>query len=172
MRFVVTGEWRENRLLALVIFWFLLFGVGIWLTNLLLYFDQMGLTSESVLAHYRGVEEQFLLPRSYRVLLEISHFHLLAMSLFLLTLAHLMLFLSLSSRIKSWLVNLTFFSALSDEAAGWLIRFVHPWFACYKIGAFLLFQATLAILIGAVLVDLLLFNARKGNAGALPNLEE
>ncbi len=168
MRFTVTGEWRENRLLALVIFWFLLFGVGIWLTNLLLYFEQMGLTYESVLAHYRGAEAQFLLPRSYRVLLEISHFHLLAMSLFILTLAHLALFLPFSSRIKFWLVNLTFFSAFSDEGAGWLIRFVHPWFAYYKIGAFLLFQTTLAILIGAVLVDLLLFNARKESAEALP----
>ena len=52
MRFVVTGEWRENRLLALILIWFLVFGVGVWLTNLLLYLGQMGLSYESVVAHY------------------------------------------------------------------------------------------------------------------------
>ena len=59
MRFVVTGEWRDNRLLALVIIWFLVFGIGVWLTNLLLYLDQMGLTYASVVAHYRGNEGQY-----------------------------------------------------------------------------------------------------------------
>ena len=167
MRFVVTGEWRDNRLLALIIIWFLVFGAGIWLTNLLLYLDQVGLTYESVVAHYRGNEEQYRPPSSYRGLLEITHFHLLAMSIFILTLAHLALFLALSSRIKFWLINLTFFSALSNEAAGWLTRFVHPLFAYYKIGAFLLLQATLAILIVAVLAGLL-FNTRQADTGDLP----
>ncbi len=167
MRFVVTGEWRENRLLALILIWFLVFGVGVWLTNLLLCLDQMGLTYESVVAHYRGNEEQFRPPSSYRGLLEITHFHLLAMSIFILTLAHLVLFVALTSRIKFWLINLTFFAALSNEAAGWLTRFVHPLFAYYKIGAFLLLQATLAILIVAVLAGLV-FNTDKESTDNSP----
>ncbi|MFN3477690.1 MAG: hypothetical protein ACK4Z6_09120, partial [Candidatus Methylomirabilales bacterium] len=135
MRFVITGEWRKNRLLRLIILWFLPYSIGLWVTNALLYFNQMGLSYESVVTYYRGSEEQFILPRSYKVLLEISHFHLLAMGIFILTLAHLFLFVPLKPRVKFWLINLSFFSALSDEAAGWLTRFVHPLFAYSKIGA-------------------------------------
>jgi len=167
MRFVITGEWRQNRLLRLIILWFLLYSIGLWITNALLYFNQMSLSYESVVAYYRGSEEQFLTPRSYKVLLEISHFHLLAMGLFILTLAHLVLFVPFSPRVKLWLINLSFFSALSDEAAGWLTRFVHPLFAYYKIGAFLLLQGTMAVLIVAVTVAVVL-NARKAYTDDLP----
>lgn len=167
MRFVITGEWRKNRLLRLIILWFLLYSIGLWITNALLYFNQMGLTYESVVTYYRGSEEQFLLPRSYKVLLEISHFHLLAMGIFILTLAHLFLFVPLPPRLKFWLITLAFFSALSDEAAGWLTRFVHPLFAYYKIGAFLLLQATLGALIVAVAFAVL-SNARNAYTDDLP----
>jgi len=150
MRFVITGEWSQNRLLRFIIAWFLLYSGGLWLTNMLLFFSQMGLSYDSVATHYLGSESQFLLPRSYKVLLEISHFHLLAMGIFILTLSHLLLFVPLLPRVKFWLIHLTFLSALSDEASGWLIRFVHPAFAYFKIGAFLLLQTTLAALIVAV----------------------
>lgn len=167
MRFVITGEWRQNCLLRLIILWFLLYSIGLWTTNALLYFNRMGLTYESVVTYYRGSEEQFLRPRSYKVLLEITHFHLLAMGIFILTLAHLILFVPFSPRAKFWLVNLSFFSAVSDEAAGWLTRFVHPLFAYYKIGAFLLLQGTMAVLIVAVAVAVV-FNARKAYTDDLP----
>lgn len=152
MRFVVTGEWTQNHLLRLIIIWFLVYSTGLWLTNTLLFFDQMGLRYESVVAFYRGSEAQFVPPRSYKVLLEISHFHLLAMGIFILTLTHLVLFVPFTPRIKYWLIHLTFLSAISDEAAGWLTRFAHPMFAYYKIGAFLLLQTTMAALIMAVLL--------------------
>jgi len=150
MRFVITGEWTQNRLLRSVISWFLVYSAGLWLTNALLYFSQMGLTYESVVTHYRGSEALFLLPRSYKVLLEISHFHLLAMGIFVLTLSHLVLFVPLAPRAKFWLIHLTFASAIGDEAAGWLIRYVHPGFAYLKIAAFLLLETTLAALVVAV----------------------
>jgi len=163
MRFVITGEWTRNRLLRFVIAWFLVYSAGLWLTNALLYFSQMGLTYESVVTYYRGSEAQFFLPRSYKVLLEISHFHLLAMGIFILTLSHLVLFVPLAPRVKFWLIHLTFTSAIGDEAAGWLIRFVHPGFAYVKITAFLLLQTTLAALIVAVAAAIGL-NARNAYA--------
>jgi len=156
MRFVVTGEWTQNRLLRFIILWFLLYSGGLWLTNTLLYFSQMGLHYESVVTFYRGSEAQFMLPRSYKVLLEISHFHLLAMGIFILTLSHLVLFVPLKPQVKFWLIHLTFLSAISDEAAGWLTRFVHPLFAYYKIGAFILLQTTMAALIIAILLTVCL----------------
>jgi hypothetical protein len=132
--------------------WFLFYSTGLWVTNTLLFFNQIGLHYESVVAFYRGSEAQFMPPRSYKVLLEISHFHLLAMGIFILTLSHLVLFVPMAPRIKYWLIHLTFLSAISDEAAGWLIRFAHPFFAYIKMGAFLLIQTTMAVLIIAVLL--------------------
>ncbi|HWQ70120.1 MAG TPA: hypothetical protein VN494_09255 [Patescibacteria group bacterium] len=164
MRFVVTGEWTQNRLLRAIILWFLFYSAGLWLTNALFFFNQMELNYESVVAHYRGSEAQFMPPRSYKVLLEISHFHLLAMGIFILTLTHLVLFVPFRPRVKFWLIHLTFLSAISDEAAGWLTRFAHPVFAYYKIGAFLLLQTTMAILIIAVLLAVCR-NARSAYTG-------
>ena len=97
MRFVVTGEWSQNRLLQLIIVIFVIYVAGLWLTNALLYFQKMDLTSASVTQYYLGSEEHFLQPRSYQGMLEVTHFHLFAMGLLLLTLTHLMLFVPLST---------------------------------------------------------------------------
>ena len=150
MRFTVTPDWRDNRLLRLVLAWFLLFVAGLWVTNALLYFAKMDLTPASVSAYYRGDESRFLQPRSYQGMLEITHFHLLAMGILVLTMAHLLLFVPIPNRWKWWGVTLSFASALLDEAAGWLVRFVAPAFAWMKIAAFLTLQGTLALLVAAV----------------------
>lgn len=150
MRFTVTPDWKDNRLLTLVLAWFLVFVACLWVTNALLYFAKMGLTPGSVSAYYLGDEARFLQPRSYQGMLEISHFHLFAMGILVLTMAHLVLFVPLPKRVKAWTVSLSFAAALGDEAAGWLTRFVAPGFAYLKIGAFLTLQATLAVMVGAV----------------------
>lgn len=147
MRFVITGEWSNNRLLQLIIVIFVLYVAGLWLTNALLYFNKMSLTPLSVTEYYLGSEERFLQPRSYQGMLEILHFHLFAMGLLLLTLTHLMLFVPLPSTSKVWLIVVPFLSAAVNEAAGWLVRFVHPVFAWLKIAGFLALEISLAGLI-------------------------
>src|SRR5690349_24795179 len=112
MRFVVTGEWSKNRLLQLIILMFVIYVALLWVTNALLYFGKMGLTAASVTDYYLGSEERFLQPRSYQGMLEISHFHLFAMGLLLLTLTHLMLFVPLRSDLKPWFIVIPFGSAL------------------------------------------------------------
>ena len=104
MRFVITGEWRRNSLLRLIIALFLLYTAGLWVTNALLYFNKMKLTPTSVVEYYRGSEERFTRPRTYQGLLEISHFHLFAMGILILTLTHLVLFVPLPVRLKFWLL--------------------------------------------------------------------
>lgn len=151
MRFVITGEWSKNGLLQLIIVIFVLYVAGLWLTNALLYFNKMSLTPLSVTEYYLGSEERFLQPRSYQGMLEILHFHLFAMGLLLLTLTHLMLFVPLPSALKVWLIVVPFLSAAVNEAAGWLVRFVHPVFAWLKIAGFLALEISLAILIGVSL---------------------
>ena len=148
MRFVVTGEWTRNRLLRTIVVLYAIYVAGLWLTNALLYFSKMGLTPDSVTSYYLGNEEQFLSPRSYQGLLEVSHFHLFAMGMLLLVLTHLMLFVPLGNTLKAGLIVLPFVSALLDEGAGWLVRFVHPGFAYLKIAGFLLLQTSLAALVG------------------------
>ena len=150
MRFVITGEWKTNSLLRLVIVLFLGFAAFLWLTNALLYFAKMGLTPESVAQYYRGNEERYLSPRSYIVLLEISHFHLFAMSILLLTLGHLVLFAPIRPQWKACLIVVSFCSAFSDEAMGWLTRYVHAGFAFGKIMSLLLLQISLAAMIGII----------------------
>ena len=147
MRFFVTGELSKNRLLQLIIVIFVIYVTGLWLTNALLYFHKMDLTSTSVLQYYLGSEEHFLQPRSYQGMLEVTHFHLFAMGLLLLTLTHLMLFVPLSTNLKAWFIIIPFFSALADEGSGWLVRFVHPGFAYLKIASFLALEISLAVLI-------------------------
>lgn len=150
MRFVVTAEWRENHLLRLILAGFLVFVALLWLTNGLLFFSQMSLTPASIANFYRGSEAAFTQPRSFKVLLEISHFHLFAMGILVLTMTHLVLFAPIAISTKAWLIVASFVGALADEAAGWLVRFVHPGFAWLKIAGFLALQGSLAIMIAIV----------------------
>jgi hypothetical protein len=83
------------------------------------------------------------------------------MGMLVVTLAHLVLFTPLPTRLKVWLTGLTFFGAVADEAAGWLVRFAHPAFAYFKIGAFLLLELSLATLIVVVSLSLLAQRSRQ-----------
>ncbi len=147
MRFFITGEWTQNRLLQTIVTLYALYVSGLWVTNALLYFNKMSLTYQSVVDYYLGSEEKFLSPRTYQGLLEVSHFHLFAMGMLLLVLTHLMLFVPVRVGIKAWLIAVPFLSAFLDEGASWLVRFVHPDFAYAKIAGFLLLQTSLAVLV-------------------------
>lgn len=150
MRFVVTAEWRENHLLRLILACFLVFVALLWVTNVLLFFTQMSFAPSSIVAFYRGSEATFAQPRSFKVLLEISHFHLFAMGILVLTMTHLVLFVPIGIRTKVWLVVVSFTGALADEAGGWLVRFVHPLFAWVKLGGFVALHGSLAMMIALV----------------------
>ena len=151
MRFTITPDWKDNQLLRLVLVWFLVFVALLLVTNALLYFAKMTLNPASVIAYYLGNEAQFTQPRSYQGLLEITHFHLFAMGILVLTMTHLMLFVPMQNRRKAFVVSIAFGAALADEAAGWLVRFVAPGFAYLKVTAFVTLEAVLAFMIGAVL---------------------
>ena len=95
MRFTVTGEWDHNRLLQVVVVLYCFFVILLWLTNWMLYFDSMDLTTASVVNHYLGNEEEFRAPRTYRGMVELAHFHLFAMGMLMMVLTHLALFVPL-----------------------------------------------------------------------------
>jgi hypothetical protein len=155
MRYFVTGEQHRKSLLNALILMFLGYIALLCLSNALMYFHHMDLTPKSVITYYLGSEEQFTQPKSYQGMLEVSHFHLFSMGMLVLTLTHLMLMTNFSVQLKIWLSVLTYFSAIADEAGGWLVRFVHPLFAYFKVAAFLLLEISLATLVVVVVISLM-----------------
>ena len=147
MRFVVTGEWSRNSLLRVIVLFFLFYCFAFWFTNFGLYME-MGLSYKGVVEHYLGSPEKFTHPKSIRGLMEVSHFHLFAMGIFLVALMHLLLFVPISCVLKMILIVAAFTSAFLDEASGWLIVFVNPIFAYLKIASFVVLQLSLIVTIG------------------------
>ncbi len=159
MRFFVTGEQNRQLLINSLILMFLAYVLLLCISNGLMFFHKMNLTADSVVAYYLGSEQEFTQPKSYQSLLEVSHFHLFAMGMLVLTLTHLMLMTDLPTLVKVWLSAVVYGSAIADEAAGWLVRYVHPLFAYFKIGAFLLLETSLLVLTLVVIISL--FQARQ-----------
>lgn len=155
MRFFVTGEQQRKSLLNALVLMFLGYIFLLWISNGMMYFHHMDLTPQSVIDYYLGSEAQFTQPRSYQGMLEVSHFHLFSMGILVLTLTHLMLMTDFSNRLKIWLSSVTYLAALADEGGGWLVRFVHPAFAYFKIGAFILLELSLITLLFIVIASLL-----------------
>lgn len=147
MRFFVTGEQRRQAIINAIILMFLGYIALFWVSNGMMYFHKMGLNPGSVVEYYLGSEEKFTQPKSYQSLLEVTHFHLFSMGILIVTLTHLLLFTSLSPSLKLWLTGATFVSAVADEMAGWLVRFIHPGFAYFKVGSFILLELSLAALV-------------------------
>lgn len=160
MRYFVTGEQNRQRLLNTVVLLFLVYMLVQWVSNGLMYFHRMGLSAPSVVEYYLGAEAKFTQPRSYQSLLEVSHAHLFSMGMLAVTLTHLLLFANVPVRVKVGLSVLVYFSAIADEAAGWLVRFAHPGFAYFKIAAFVTLELSLGALI--VLVTASLWAQRAG----------
>jgi len=148
MRFTVTGEQRKNAFLRTVIYLFLAYIFVHWFSNGAMYFNDMGLTYDSVVHYYLGNPDEFQQPRSYEGMLEVAHFHLFAMGILVLTLVHLMLFAPLSDRAKQLGIWLPFLFAIGNEGAGWLVRFVAPEFAWLKIATFLGLELSLLWVMG------------------------
>jgi hypothetical protein len=165
MRYFVTGEQHRKSLINALVLMFLVYIALLWVSNGMMYFHHMDLTPNSVIAYYLGSEEQFTQPRSYQGMLEVSHFHLFSMGMLVLTLTHLMLMTEFSVRLKIWLSGLTYGAALADEAGGWLVRFVHPLFAYFKIAAFVVLELSLAALLVIVITALVRARVRMGKTG-------
>lgn len=159
MRYFVSGEQQRKLLLNALILMFLAYMFLQAISNGMMYFHRMDLTVESVITYYCGNEEQFIPAKSYEGMLEVLHFHLFSMGMLAVTLTHLMLMTEFSTTLKIWLSSLTYFSAIAEELSGWLVRFVHPQFAYFKIGTFLLLELSLFMLL--IVVGISLIKARQ-----------
>ena len=149
MRFMITKEWRNNSLLRLILFYFLLFVLCFWVTDVLIFFHSMSFDPQVIATHYLGKKTQWsaAIPRSYKVMVEISHAHFAIMGIWLLTLAHLVLFVPISGRWKALLISACMFSGLINELSSWLIRYVHPGFAYLKIATYVTLQLSMLVIL-------------------------
>lgn len=163
------GGFQTQPLTRLTLGLTLVFLVGFWLTNFGVYFSRMGLRPSSVAAYYLGSEEEFRPPRSYPSMLEASHVHLPMMGMVLLFLTHLATFVPLSRPAKTALIATTFGSAVLEEGAGWLVRFVSPAFAPLKVLGFLGLQSAILFLLAAL--GVFLWKAARAPAPAGPSAE-
>jgi hypothetical protein len=144
------GGFQNHPLMRLTLGLTLLLLVGFWATNAALYFSKMSLSPASVVSYYCGSEADFTPPRSYGSMLEVTHSHLAMMAMVLLFLTHLVIFVPAPRAAKAAFIVATFLSALTGEAAGWLVRFVSPGFAILKVAGFVTLQLTMATLILAL----------------------
>src|SRR3989344_7439645 len=147
MKFIVTGDFNNNRLLQIILLFVLLYISFLWFTNILLYVEKIGFTYSSVVDYYLGSEEEFKNPVSYIGLLEATHWHLFVFAMSLLLVNHLTVFSNLNQFLKLFLIIGSFLSGLGDMSAGWLIRFVSPSFAYLKLWSFIAFQISFLILL-------------------------
>jgi hypothetical protein len=88
------------------------------------------------------------MPRTYQTMVEVTHMHLPMRALVVLLLTHLLIFAPFSQRVKVTFIVLAFGCAFFNEAAGGLVRFVHPQFGWLKVIAFVGLQSVLAFLLG------------------------
>jgi PAS domain-containing protein len=119
---------QNNPLMRLTVGLTLVLLLGFWLTNFGMYFANMSLRPATVVAYYNGSEADFRPPRSAESMLETSHMHLPMMGMVLLFLTHLAIFVPLPKAAKTALIVTTFGSAVLEEGAGWLVRYVSPAF--------------------------------------------
>jgi hypothetical protein len=150
-----NGGFQSHNMMKTTLLLTLLFLFGFWITNFALFFSKMTLHPQSVKNYYLGSEEQYTMPRTYQSMLEVTHAHLPMMALVILLMTHLLIFAPYSNKTKVSVIGGAFFSALLNESAGWLVRFVDPGFAWLKVSAFSVFQLFLGFLILALSVFLL-----------------
>jgi hypothetical protein len=150
MKYMQDGGFQNNPLMRLTLGLTLALLLGFWCTNVAMYFSRMSLSPSSVVAYYNGSEEDFRPPRSAASMLETTHTHLPMMGIVLLFLTHLAIFVPAAPAAKKAFIFGAFGSAVLEEGAGWLVRFVSPAFAPLKIVGFLGLQAAILGLVVAL----------------------
>jgi hypothetical protein len=150
MKYMQDGGFQSHPLMRLTVGLTLALLLAFWVTNVAIYFSRMDLRPSSVVAYYNGSEEEFRAPRSTASMIETAHTHLPMMGIVLLFLTHLAVFTPLPRNAKVGLILATFLSAVAEESAGFLVRFVSPRFAPLKVFGFLGLQASILFLLGAV----------------------
>jgi hypothetical protein len=133
---------------------FLVFAAVGYLTLVAIALTRVGPSYQHIVEHYRGTENEDLLPRPVGQMLEEAHFHAFIQGVTLLVLTHLFVATGGSRRFKRNVVVTAFAATLADLASPWLVRFAAPGFAVIQMASWVLMTGTAALLIGVPLSDM------------------
>ncbi len=103
--------------------------------NFFLFAVKLGYTPSSVAEYYLGNPEKFMRPKSLAGMIEVLSPHLIAMSVYVLTLVHFSFFTNLKRKVF-WSATLMV-AALLDNLSGPIIKALGEPFALVKIASFL-----------------------------------
>lgn len=155
MKYMEKGGFQNHPLMRLTLLWTVILLTGFWVSNFYFFILKMGFTPSSIADYYRGSEALFTPPRSVASMMEVTHMHLPMMAIVMLMLTHLLIFAPFSNPVKITFISASFGSALFNEGAGWLVRFVHPVFAWLKIISFITLQGMIAFLLAGLAMYLM-----------------
>lgn len=110
--------------------------VGV-LTLAIFQVGQIGPTPQRIAAYYRGGTRsgEMTFAKTFRELVEVTHFHAFIMAVVYLVLAHLLLATDAPERTKRAVIVLSFAGLAGDIIAVWLIRYVCAAFAYVQLGS-------------------------------------
>ena len=131
---------RDSRLEIRLVYTGFLFLVFVGMATMAAFqLHHIGLTPSRVAAYYRGGEvgAQMTFAKTFRELVEVTHFHSFIMGVVYLVLAHLFIATPLRPGMKQGLIVLAFLGLAGDLIAPWLIRYVTAGFAYVQIGSWL-----------------------------------
>ena len=100
---------------------------------------QIGPTPARIESYYRGGDRagEMTFPKTFRELVEVTHFHSFIMGIVYLVLAHLFIATAIDPRLKIWLIVLAFAGLLGDLIAPWLIRYGASGFAYLQLASWI-----------------------------------
>lgn len=130
---------------------FLLLGIG---SAALLHGDGLGTDAATAAAYWRGDEAQMTWPKSYRQLLELTHFHLFTEPVVWLVVSHLY---GLGSARGAWRVGLplgTLIAIAAQIALPWLVVYAGAGWAALLLPAHLAMGLGLAWMAAAAIRDM------------------
>jgi hypothetical protein len=104
-------------------------------TMALLQWRHIGPTPGAIATYFRGGERDgaMAFPKTFRELVELTHFHAFIMGIVYLVLAHLVLATSASEVVKRVAIVLTLVGLVGDLVGVWLIRYVSGAFAWAQV---------------------------------------
>lgn len=140
MKFIITG--------------FLGFMLVGYFLNLVITISAIGVTYDSIISYYLGSNTEMAFPKTFRYLLEVSHFHLFMMPLTLLVVSHLFLFTSWPTRRQLWFIVAAFVAMGSQVLLPWLIRYAHRSFALLKSPTDIVMTVSFVTMVGLPLLEL------------------
>jgi hypothetical protein len=99
----------------------------------------VGPTPADVALHYRGGERagEMLFPKTFRELVELTHFHAFVMGIVYLVEAHLLIATDAPESVKRGAIVLGFVALAGDLVGGWLVRYVSALFGYWQVACWL-----------------------------------